>query len=168
MIERPRLLEDEDFGALLAAASPRVFAYIRVSERRLEDAEGVMGETVERAYRAWSMGKRPRGEGLPWLLLIARRLIIDRSRRRMLMAKLLLRRPPDHQDRTVPESEERLWFGQLAAVLTARQFEALVLRYLFDLGDREIGGILRLSPSGSRTLISRAIATLRAHPEVTE
>ena len=39
------------------------------------------------------------------------------------------------------------------------------LRYQRDLSDEEIGEILGLSASGVRTLVSRALAALRQHPD---
>lgn len=167
MIGRSDRAQDEEFAELLEAAWPRVFAYVRVLERDPADAEDVMAETVERALRAWHAGKRPRGDSLPWLLLIARRLVIDRSRRRRLLHSLLGRvRASQPHDGDMRRSEERMWFEGLAAVLPHRQFEAIVLRYVFDLPDSEMGQVLGLSPSGVRTLVSRAIVGLRSHPEV--
>jgi DNA-directed RNA polymerase specialized sigma24 family protein len=51
-------------------------------------------------------------------------------------------------------------------VLTARQREVLVLRYQRDLTDADIGSVMRLSESGVRSLVARALAILRSHPEL--
>ena len=59
-----------------------------------------------------------------------------------------------------------LWLSQLARALSERQREAILLRYQRDLSDEEIGEILGLSASGVRTLVSRALKTLREHPEL--
>jgi RNA polymerase sigma factor (sigma-70 family) len=107
---------------------------------------------------------------MPWLLLIARRLIIDHERRRRLVAWVPLGFARQHEmdDRSANESEALIWFAQLRRAMTPRQYEALVLRYLFDLADEEIGRLMGLSASGVRTLASRGIAALRGHPEVLE
>jgi DNA-directed RNA polymerase specialized sigma24 family protein len=51
-------------------------------------------------------------------------------------------------------------------VLPARQREAVILRYQFDLPDDEIARVMGLSAAGVRTLVSRAMSLLRTHPEV--
>ena len=62
--------------------------------------------------------------------------------------------------------EFRLWLRQLEGIVSGRELEALSLRYLEDLGDAGAAQVLGLSPSGFRTLLSRAIAKLRTHPEL--
>ena len=62
--------------------------------------------------------------------------------------------------------EAALWFDQLRDCMTARQHEALVLRFLFDLTDEQTGRIMGLSPAGVRTNVSRGVAALRKRPEV--
>jgi DNA-directed RNA polymerase specialized sigma24 family protein len=62
--------------------------------------------------------------------------------------------------------EFRLWLHQLEGLLSRRELEALTLRYIEDLGDSGASLVLGLSVSGFRTLISRALAKLREHPEV--
>jgi len=71
---------------------------------------------------------------------------------------------------TAPLEAERiefwLWFDRLSDALTSRQREVLLLRYQSDLTDAEIGRILGLSEPGVRSLASRAISSLRQHPEL--
>jgi DNA-directed RNA polymerase specialized sigma24 family protein len=59
-----------------------------------------------------------------------------------------------------------IWFEALASVLTSRQREVLVLRYQRDLDDETIGLVMHLSASGVRSLTSRALERIRAHPEL--
>ena len=159
--------DDTDrFVALLDEVGPRLFAYIRLFESNHADAEDVREATVERAFRAWRSGRRPTGAPLHWFLLIGRRLLIDRARRRRIAAIFRADGLQPQADESLRESEERMWFRQLATVLPRRQFEAIVLRYLFDVGDIELGRLLGLSPSAARTLIARAVARLRMHPEL--
>jgi RNA polymerase sigma-70 factor (ECF subfamily) len=159
---------EADFAAIFVALWPRVYAYVWLMLRQREDAEDLASETFERAYEAWAGGHPPRGEALPWLLLIARRLVIDRSRRRRILAwiPLFSIREPAVVDQAFERSESWVWFEHLRGTVAPRQFEALVLRYQFDLGNSEIGRLMGLSEAGVRTLISRAIAVLRRNPEV--
>jgi DNA-directed RNA polymerase specialized sigma24 family protein len=67
-----------------------VFRYAFLLLRHREDAEDATGEAFTRAHAAWAVGKGPVGAPLPWLLLITRRVVIDRQRRRRLVAWLPL------------------------------------------------------------------------------
>lgn len=148
-----------------------VFRYVLLSLRRADDAEDVVADTFDRAFSAWRTGRGPSGRALPWLLVIARRLVIDRWRRERLVRWLPFvtgpgsADPPDADD-AARRTEFWLWLDDLARVLPDRQREVVFLRYQRDLADEEIGDILGLSVSGVRTLVSRALAGLRAHPEL--
>ncbi len=149
-----------------------VYRYVLLSLRSHDDTDDVVADTFGRAFAAWRSGHGPSGRALPWLLLIARRIMVDRWRRERLLRLLPLgwRGRGDGDVADVDDSDGRaefwLWLEQLAAALPDRQREVLFLRYQRDLSDEEIGRILGLSASGVRTLVSRAIAALRAHPEL--
>jgi RNA polymerase sigma factor (sigma-70 family) len=149
---------------------PSVYRYAVVLLQHREDAEDVASEAFTRAYAAWSKGHGPRGDALPWLLLIARRIITDRRRRRRLIAWLPLsgdRAATDQAAASALETVEVwLWFERFSQALPERQREALILRYQFDLPDEAIGEVMGLSQAGVRTLVSRALASLRRQPEV--
>jgi RNA polymerase sigma-70 factor (ECF subfamily) len=148
-----------------------VYRYALLMLRSANNAEDVTAETFERAYSAWRRGHGPQVQSsLPWLLQIARRLVIDRSRRARVLAWLPLpflapNQEPQAEDET-GRSDFWLWFDRLARQLPPRQREVLILRYQRDLDDQAIGEILGLSPSGVRSLVSRACETLRRDPEV--
>jgi RNA polymerase sigma factor (sigma-70 family) len=162
---------DREFDVVYARHYRDVFRYCLVLLRDASDAEDVTGEVFERGLRAWRGGRRPPGEALPWLLLVARRIVIDRARRRRLVRWLSFARiGPTVQAGAGVEVERMefwIWFDQLASALTSRQREVLLLRYQYDLKDQEIGRILGLSEPGVRSLASRALAALRHHPELT-
>ena len=155
-----------------------VYRYVLLMDRRPEDAEDIVQDVFDRAFAAWRDGRGPAGRPLPWLLVIARRLLVDRWRRRRLIAWLPLRGrhqlddvetdtpEPGGADRLAEEREFWLWLEALSNSLPARQRELLFLRYQRDLSDEEIGEVLGLSPSGVRSLAARAIAALRQHPEL--
>jgi|SRR5271157_1419562 len=157
-------------GLLYKEAWVPVFRYALMLLRHREDAEDVSAEAFSRAHEAWAKGHGPVGPALPWLLLITRRVVIDRQRRRRLLFWLPLSESRDRADESgmvdLARAEVWLWFEQLSRVLPARQREVLVLRYQFDLPDEEIARIMGLSSAGVRTLVSRAINALRAHPEM--
>jgi len=161
---------DETFEALYRQRFRDVYRYSLLMLRREEDAEDVTSEAFHRAYSAWQSGRGPSGQALPWLLLITRRLVIDKMRRRRLISWLPLgglspAHEPSDQAETA-RTEFWLWFDRFARELPNRQREALILRYQRDLDDEAIGEILGLSSSGVRSLVARACETLRRNPEI--
>jgi RNA polymerase sigma factor (sigma-70 family) len=151
-----------DFEAIYLHHYNDVERYVLVLTRSRDETDEIVAETFARALRAWSPATLP-DRPLPWLLLTARRIATDRWRRgRRRITDLVGRAPHDELAR----SEFWLWFDRLAEVLSERQREVLVLRYKRDLTDEEIGRVMGLSESGVRSLVARALATLRAHPEL--
>jgi RNA polymerase sigma factor (sigma-70 family) len=141
-----------------------VYRYVLSLTLSVEDAEEITADTFERALRRWSeVPDRP----IAWLLLAARRLAIDRWRRARRLARILVAGRPIRSGATdVLDPDFDTWFASLGSVLTARQREVLVLRYQRDLTDADIGSVMGLSESGVRSLVARALAVLRAHPEL--
>jgi RNA polymerase sigma factor (sigma-70 family) len=155
------------FEAMYAAAWPRLCRYAWVLVRHHEDAEDVAAEAVRRAYGAWQAGRGPVGDPLAWLFLIARRIVIDRRKRPGFgWLSLSGAADPASSGDSLDRAEAAVWFDQLRECLSRRQHEAIVLRFLFDFDDVEIGRIMGLSPAGVRTNVSRGIAALRKRPEV--
>lgn len=156
-----RIREFEDVYALHYRD---VYRYLLGLTRSSDDAQEVTSETFERALRAWDRVPEP---PLPWLLLTARRVATDRWRRARRLAQIALGiRSEARADAGERQTEFWLWFEALAAVLTDRQREVLLLRYQRDLTDADIGSILGISESGVRSLVARALDVLRSHPEL--
>jgi RNA polymerase sigma-70 factor (ECF subfamily) len=169
----PRLLEEsaESFEAVYRDHYRDVYRYVLLSLRRRDDADDVVADTFDRAFTAWRSGHGPAARALPWLLVIARRIVVDRWRRERLIRWLPFTtgrssNEPADAGGIGGRTEFWLWLDQLARALPERQREVVFLRYQRDLSDEEIGEILGLSASGVRTLVSRALAALRAHPEL--
>jgi RNA polymerase sigma factor (sigma-70 family) len=166
--------EVEDAGASFEALYRQryrdVYRYALLMLRSAEDAEDIAGEAFQRAHAAWRVGHGPDGQPLPWLLLITRRLVIDKTRRRRLLSWLPLASLHPASEPSVDAETSRtefwLWFERFACELPVRQREALILRYQRDLDDESIGEILGLSASGVRSLVARACETLRRNPEI--
>jgi RNA polymerase sigma factor (sigma-70 family) len=162
-------IDDYAFEAVFEAHYRRVCWYALAMLRDLADAEDTAAETFDRAYRAWSSGNGPKAQPLPWLLVICRNIVRARRRRARLIAWIPL---PEHDREPVDSAgdieavEFQVWLAQLEGAVSSREREALTLRYVDDLGDSGAALVLGISPSGFRTLVSRAIAKLRAHPEV--
>lgn len=140
-----------------------VFRYALVLTNTPEEAEDVAAETFARAWHAWNRARDPLTPPLPWLLVIARNIATDAWRRMSRLSRhMLAAQPPDDH----AEVEALLWLRALVQMLPPRQREVIVLRYLRDLSDADIARLMNLGESGVRSLASRAITTLRQHPEV--
>jgi RNA polymerase sigma factor (sigma-70 family) len=162
-------IDDGAFQAVFEAHYQRVCWYALAMLHDPADAEESAAETFDRAYRAWISGRRPEALPLPWLLVICRNVVRARRRRARLIAWIPLpehAREPEAAAGDLDAAEFRIWLGQLEGVVSGREREALTLRYIDDLGDSGAALVLGISPSGFRTLVSRAIAKLRDHPEV--
>ena len=140
-----------------------VYRYVLAVTRSPDEAEEVTADTFERALRSWAeVPPRP----IAWLLLTARRIATDRWRRARRLTRILAANNVQANSIAAKDPEMDAWFSSLAKVLSPRQQEALVLRYQRDLTDAEIGAVMRLSESGVRSLVARALEALRSHPEV--
>lgn len=161
-----RVATDNRFEAIYTRHFKDVYRYVLGLTRSHDEADDVTAETFERALNVWNSRRELPYSPLPWLMLTARRVAIDRWRRVRRLAGL---RP---RVRVIDvASEERrtdfwLWFEALAGVLSDRQREVLLLRYQRDLSDEDIAMIMGLSASGVRSLVGRALAALRSHPEL--
>ena len=162
----------ETFEAVYRDHYRDVYRYVLLNLRRRDDADDVVADTFDRAFTAWRSGHGPAGRALPWLLVIARRLVVDRWRRDRLIRWLPFASGPGQASEPADAGDESsraefwLWLESLARALPARQREVVFLRYQRDLSDEEIGEILGISASGVRTLVSRALAAIRKHPEL--
>lgn len=160
----------ESFEAVYRDHYRDVYRYVLLRLRRSADADDVVADTFDRAFIAWRSGHGPAGRALPWLIVIARRIIVDRWRRERLVRWLPFTGrsavDPADGDDLAGRAEFWLWLDELAKALPPRQREVVFLRYQRDLTDEEIGEILGISASGVRTVVSRALAALRRHPEL--
>ena len=147
-----------------------VWRFAALSVRNRADADDIAQEVFARAFQAAINGRGPRSEFWePWLLLTARRLLISRYRRQRLVRWLPFGRngaPRNADSDCFNDMELNVWLDQVTRILPARQREALFLRYLGDMDDVAVGAVLGISPSGVRSLVSRALTRLREHQEL--
>jgi RNA polymerase sigma-70 factor, ECF subfamily len=157
---------DAQFEAIYTRHFRDVYRYVLGLTRSHDEADDITAETFERALRAWNSGRQVPVAPLPWLLLTARRVAIDKWRR----ARRIIGLGRHVRAIDVSAGERRtefwLWFEALAGALSERQREVLLLRYQRDLADGDIAMIMGLSQSGVRSLVARALDALRSHPEL--
>jgi RNA polymerase sigma factor (sigma-70 family) len=156
----------EDFETVYLRHYRSVYRFVLALTRSVDEADEITADTFERAYGAWLNARPASGAELPWLLLTARRRATDRWRRARRLAALRLQGDRDRRATAEQNVEFWLWFDALGKALSARQREALILRYREELSDADIATVMGLSQSGVRSLVSRALAVLRSHPEL--
>jgi RNA polymerase sigma-70 factor (sigma-E family) len=131
---------------------------VRLAHRLLGDraaAEDIAAETLARTYARWSkVSVLPYRDG--WVLKVATNLAIDRLRRR----------PPEMWPSAADQFEEtvelRLALNAALLTLAPRQRQAIALRYLGGLSDREVAQALGISLGSVKTHIHRGLHGLRA------
>lgn len=147
--------EDGSFEAAFDELFPRA---VRLANRLLGDrasAEDVAAEALARAYARWSkVGGLPYRDG--WVLKVATNLAIDRLRRR----------PPELWPAVGGDFEDgvelRIALNAALLTLAPRQRQAVALRYLGGLSDREVALTLGISLGSVKTHIHRGLKGLRA------
>lgn len=136
----------------------RVYAYVAYRIGAGPDAEDVTSETFERALRYRQSYDPKKGDPLPWLLGIARRLIEGRPPSLELAAEL-----PDRpvEGDLADTAVRRLALSSAVSRLDQRDRELIALRYGADLTARQIAETLDLRTNAVEVALHRALGRLR-------
>jgi RNA polymerase sigma-70 factor (sigma-E family) len=130
---------------------------VRLANRLLGDraaAEDVAAEALARTYARWRrVGALPYRDG--WVLKVTTNLAIDRLRRR---SPEMVPAPAHDFEEGV---ELRLALNAAMLTLAPRQRQAIALRYLGGLSDREVAQALGISLGSVKTHIHRGLLGLR-------
>jgi RNA polymerase sigma-70 factor, ECF subfamily len=135
-----------------------VYAYVAYRIGPGPDAEDLTSETFERALRYRNSYDAKKGDPLPWLLGIARRLVEGRPPTLELASEL-----PDQPDEGDLEDAaiRRLALSSAVSRLDERDRELIALRYGADLTARQIAESLDLRTNAVEVALHRALARLR-------
>jgi len=171
------------FGALHTRYYLRLYHLAYLKTNNVQDAEDVASETFVRALANLSRLRLKDDEAslYPWLHKIAMNLIVDGHRRRPPSGVVSLDAPLIADIRTLLETEdfsqgptphdiaERHEVQQLVraaiAALPEDQGDVLVLKYLGDLSLKEIAPLLGRSEAAAKSLLHRAVLSLRREIE---
>jgi RNA polymerase sigma-70 factor (ECF subfamily) len=167
LVARFKAGDTSAFAHLYEAYFDAVYAYLHVLLRDAQAAEDATQETFARALAALP---RYTSRGVPvaaWLFRIARNHAFDvlRTRSRTEPGEEPLR---DLAER--PERRGEAWLSDeqlLRSVerLPLPQRQALVLRFMLDMSNLEIAGVMGTTVGNVRTLQSRALRRLRTRLE---
>lgn len=154
---------DLDFSDFVREVSPRLLRTAFLLSGNQHTAEDLVQEALERACRRWhriSVTEAPEA----YVRQIVVNLANDRWRR---MGRMRESDPAEFPDEPDPRDEYgrldlRDQLTTLLETLPMRMRTILVLRYLHDMDDAQIAGILNIAPGTVRSQLSRGLARLRS------
>lgn len=132
---------DQEFSAWYRRQHPALLAAMLVVAGDLDTAQEVTAEAFARAYPRY---RRLRSQGVPnaWVYRVGLNVLRRRLRRAAVERHLLARQPPSPPLPAV-ELDPELW--QAVRALPARQRQALVLRYVGDFTESQVGLVMGIS-----------------------
>ena len=161
------------FQQLAERLEPRIFRMIYYRTRSREDAEDICQEVLLTAFRNIKKLKQPeRFEG--WLFRIAVNRVKDYHRRQKFRSLFSVLHDSDSEDKGEPPAERstdtmdaivRKEFWQNVQAMLSRlskmEREVFILRFLDDLGIKEIAHALNKSESTIKTHLYRALGKFK-------
>ena len=147
-------VDGEDFSAWYIAQRDGMARSLLMIGGDAEAVQDAVAEAFSRAYERWSrVGSMRSPAG--WVYRVALNELRRRMRRRAFESRLLRR---DRQSVVTPvEVDPELWAA--VAALSPRQREAVVLRYVADLTERDVADALGISEGAA----SAALVAARRH-----
>lgn len=143
-----------------------IWRYVRARLPSDSDAEDVTSEVFAEAMRSWARFDPQRGSVGGWLVGIARHAVADWWRRRGREAPA---GDVDAAGDTTDDDPEGSALRKEGAdevrkhlgLLTAREREAVALRFGTELSSAQIGEAMGISATAARMLVHRAVGKLR-------
>lgn len=152
----------DDFERWYLTQHPRIVRALTVVARDGDLGAEAAAEAFSRAYQRWDqLAEASNPDG--WVYRVAVNVLRRRLRRQAVEARLL-RRVPAAEVTLPPEVRPELWAA--VAELPTRQREAIALRYVADLSEREVAeamGIALGSASACLAAARRRLATRLQH-----
>jgi RNA polymerase sigma-70 factor (sigma-E family) len=148
-----------DFAEFVDGSLPALLRFGYMLTGSAQEAEDLVQDALAKSLRRW---RRVRVDNP---VAYTRRIMINThlTRRRMWGARVRLGDVPDAatDDAGLRRGEDWDALRRALALLPSRQRAVLVLRYLEDLPDTAIAGLLGCSPGTVRSHASRGLAALR-------
>ncbi|MCX5479138.1 sigma-70 family RNA polymerase sigma factor [Kaistia geumhonensis] len=157
--------DDEAFGRVITAESPRLTRFVAAVLCDLGEAEEVVQEALVRLWRnadAWE----PRARIGTWLHQVAYRLSIDRLRRRRPHVDIddlddVLEDDAPSPERQLSRIEDVRLVHEALDRMPDRQRAVIVLAHFQELGQAEASAVMGMSEHAYESLLARARRRLR-------
>jgi RNA polymerase sigma-70 factor, ECF subfamily len=141
-----------------------VFRYIyALTGGPQDDVEDLTAETFLRAWKARHRFDGNIDTAVGWLILIAKRLVIDAYRRALPSTRNLLADPPDESapEQIAIANEQMRFLLTLLADLPDEQREIIILRYILGWRVKDIANHINATESNVSVTIHRTLSRLR-------
>lgn len=157
--------DDEAFGRVITAESPRLTRFVAAVLCDLGEAEEVVQESLIRLWRN-ADGWEPRARIGTWLHQVAYRLSIDRLRRRRPHVDIddlddVLEDEAPSPERQLSRIEDVRLVHEALDRMPDRQRAVIVLAHFQELGQAEASAIMGMSEHAYESLLARARRRLR-------
>jgi RNA polymerase sigma-70 factor, ECF subfamily len=143
------------FEAWYRAAHPRLLAALVVTVGDLDVARDATSEAFTRALQHWSRVQAMESPEA-WVHRVAIN-VVRRSRRRQVLEERLLRRQR-WEPRPPPQVAPEVW--EALASLPLRQRQAIALRYLLGMTQREVAAAMEVAPGTAAATLNAARRSL--------
>ena len=155
---------EASFRDLYESEATVVLRYLRASVADSEQAEDPCAETFFRAWQAWPRYRGKPGEARPWLLRIARNLLIDQVRRCRLLRFLPVGEDLADPDQPAADAVDRVDLQRALARLPTTDRDLLALRAA-GLSHSEIARVQSRAEAAVKMAWHRALRRLREQLE---
>jgi RNA polymerase sigma-70 factor (sigma-E family) len=150
-----------DLEAFCEQEYPRLVGLLDLYVGNLQTAEDLAQEALLRAVQRWKRVSALESPG-GWVYRVAMNLANSKLRRRSVRLRALARAgrndPVVHEDRDVAAQEA---IRGAIRTLPSRQRQAVLMRYYLGLSSGEVGDHLGCSAEAVRSLVRRAVVSLR-------
>ena len=159
--------DEEAFGLLYETYVDRIFNYIYYRTGNVHDAEDLTARVFQRAMKHIP---NYQDRGVPfsaWLYRIAHNLVAnwhrDRSRKKELAIteKMVLPAKHEHPETTLMRTEKQDALLRLIRTLPPDRQQLLILKFVEDYSNAEIGKIMNRSEGAVKSLYHRTLLALR-------
>ncbi len=167
VLKSASLGDRDSFGQLYERYAERIFNYIYYRTGNVHDAEDLTARVFQRAMNHI---KNYTDRGVPfsaWLYRIAHNLVAnwhrDRSRKQEIPLDDLPMLPTkgDHPERNLVRSQEQDALLRIIRTLPPERQSLLILKFVEDMSNAEIGAIMGRSEGAVKSLYHRTLLALR-------
>ena len=163
LVEKAAVGNIEAFGELYSIYLDRIYRYVFYQVKDKMTAEDITEEVFVKAWKAIGSCKGKSNTFSSWLYRIAHNHLINTLRSMQRFASIEMENLVDVSNPGL-EAESKLEQQELIediACLPQNQKQVIILKFIEDLDNREIGKIMSKSEGAIRVLQMRALTTLR-------
>ncbi len=171
IIERAIQGDTEAFSILYQENLKKIYNYVYYRTGNTHDAEDITARVFQRAFNHISKYKKTAVPFSAWLYRIAHNLVAnwhrDNNRKKEvpLEEQTELRNKQEIPEREIENRQDIEYLLRAIHRLTQDRQMVIILKYVEDLSNKEIGDIMRKSEGAIKSLYHRTLLELRDHIE---